>query len=99
LSRAFVNEDRDDAQELRFDLPDPDSPHFDEAAAWALIQGANAGDSRSAELATGYAWGERKLLPEIEKILRHAEERNDRRLERLARRFIADATPGTRPEW
>ena len=49
MSRAFVNEDAGDAGEPEFRLPDPDSPAYEEAAAWALIQGADEGDSRSAE--------------------------------------------------
>ena len=32
MSRAFVKEDGDGAPEVRYDLPDPSSPHFDEAA-------------------------------------------------------------------
>ncbi len=57
MSRAFVNEDAGEEIRPSFSLPDPDSPYFNEAAAWALIQGADQGDSVSAELATGYRWG------------------------------------------
>ncbi len=41
MSRAFVNEDAGEEQEASFSLPDVDSPYYDEAAAWALIQGAD----------------------------------------------------------
>ena len=53
MSRAFVKED-DHEREPEFRLPDPDSPYYAEAAAWALIQGADERNSRSAALATGY---------------------------------------------
>jgi len=53
VSRAFVKDD-DAEKEPEFRLPDADSPYYEEAAAWALIQGADEGDSRSAEVATGY---------------------------------------------
>jgi hypothetical protein len=48
MSRAFVNEDAGAAPEPGYRLPDPSSPYYPEAAAWALIQGADAGDSRGA---------------------------------------------------
>ena len=72
MSRAFVKED-DHEPEPEYRLPDPESPYYDEAAAWALIQGADEGDSRSAEIATGFRWGERSLAPQMEKILEEAE--------------------------
>ena len=65
MSRAFVKED-DHEQEPEFRLPDPDSPYYDEAAAWALIQGADEGDSRSAEVATGYRWGDPHLADHVQ---------------------------------
>ena len=61
MSRAFVKEDAGDP-ERRFVLPKRDDPGYDEAAAWALLEAADDGDSRSAELATGYSWGEPKAL-------------------------------------
>jgi hypothetical protein len=91
MSRAFVNEDAAPAPEPRYNLPDPESPYFDEAAAWALIEGANLGDSRSAERATGYRWGEARLAPHIRKILEEAREQDNLRLEQLARRFLRAA--------
>lgn len=91
MSRAFVNEDAGAAPEPDYRLPDPDSPYFAEAAAWALIQGADEGDSRSAEDATGYRWGDPGLVPEIEKILAQAEEQDQDRVAQLARRFLRTA--------
>ena len=58
MSRAFVNEDAR-GPEPRYHLPARDDPGYDSAAAWALIEGANVGDSLSAEAATGYRWGSR----------------------------------------
>ena len=87
MSRAFVNEDAPE-QEPRYVLPKRDDPAFDEAAAWALIEGANEGNSRSAELATGYKWGEPKLVPHVESILARARKEHDDRMEELAQRFL-----------
>src|SRR5665213_4012150 len=71
MSRAFVNEDAGgrDSPLRRFVLPDRDDPGFDEAAALALLEGAAEGDTESAEVATGYYWGERKLRPYVERAL------------------------------
>ena len=87
MSRAFVNEDAD-GPEPRFVLPHRDDPDYDAAATAALIEGANQGDSYSAELATGYKWGEPKLKPHAERILEQALARGDERTEQLARRFL-----------
>ena len=54
----------------------------------ALLEGANLGDSYSAELATGYRWGEPKLKPHVERILAQATKETNQRLEQLARRFL-----------
>lgn len=91
MSRAFVNEDAGSNPEPRYDLPDPDSEYYDEAAAWALIQGADAGDSRSAERATGYRWGETRLVPHVRAILDRAEDEERPRVAQLARRFLRAA--------
>jgi hypothetical protein len=88
MSRAFVNEDAGGDPPPKFDLPDPDSPYYDEAAAWALIQGADQGDSVSAEFATGCRWGEARLKPHVEKILAEAEQAGQDRVAQLARRFL-----------
>ena len=87
MSRAFVNEDAGGPQP-RYHLPARDDPGYDAAAAWALIEGANAGDSYSAELATGYRWGEPALRPHVERILAQARAERNERLEQLAERFL-----------
>jgi hypothetical protein len=87
VSRAFVNEDAG-GPEPRYHLPPRSDPDFDSAAAWALLEGANAGDSLSAEEATGYRWGEPKLKPHIERIRSQARAEGNERLEELAERFL-----------
>ena len=87
MSRAFVKEDAG-GPERRYSLPPRDDPGYDAAAAWALIEGANNGDSYSAELATGYRWGEPKLRPAVERILAEARANGNERLEQLAERFL-----------
>ena len=91
MSRAFVNEDAGQEAEPRFDLPDPSSDYFDEAAAWALLEGANLGNSQSAERATGYRWGEPRLKPLVQQILDEAERDGKDRVAQLARRFLREA--------
>ena len=88
MSRAFVNEDAGADPEPRYILPKRDHPSYDEAAAWVLLEGADAGDSRSAELATGYKWGEARLRPHVEAILARAREQEDERLHQLAERYL-----------
>jgi hypothetical protein len=87
MSRAFVNEDAA-GPEPKYSLPPRDDPGYDEAAAWALLEGANVGDSYGAERATGYRWGEPKLKPHIERILAQARAEKNERLEQLAERFL-----------
>jgi hypothetical protein len=87
MSRAFVKEDTG-GPERRYSLPARDDPGYDEAAAWALLDGANAGDSHSAELATGYRWGEPKLRPHVERVLVQARNEGNERLQQLAERFL-----------
>jgi hypothetical protein len=87
MSRAFVNEDAG-GPERPYSLPARTDPDFDSAAAMALLEGANVGDSYSAELATGYRWGEPKLKPEVERILAQARATGNERLEQLAERFL-----------
>lgn len=90
MSRAFVREDdHDPGQEYR--LPAPDSPYYREASAWALIQGADIGDSRSAERATGFRWGDPLLTGEVQAILERAESEGQDRVAQLARRFLRAA--------
>lgn len=95
MSRAFMKEDAD-GPEPRYHLPPRDDPDFDGAAARALIQGANVGDSYSAELATGYRWGDLKLVPHVERILAQARTERDERTEQLAERFLAASARGKR---
>ena len=88
MSRAFVNEDSP-GPEPRYNLPDKSDPNYDAAAARALLDGANVGDSYSAELATGYKWGEPKLRLHVEQILQLAKKEGNERLVQLAERFLA----------
>jgi len=87
MSRAFINEDAS-GPERRFNLPPRTDPGYDAAAATALLEGANVGDSYSAELATGYRWGEPRLKPIVERILVQAQAEGNERLEQLAARFL-----------
>ncbi len=60
MSRAFVKEDAGWGDPgKRYSLPARSDPAYDEAAE-ALLEGARAGDTGSAESATGYYWGEKK---------------------------------------
>ena len=89
MSRAFVKEDAGWGDRgKRYSLPPRGDPGFDEAAAEALLEGARAGDTGSAESATGYYWGEQRLRPFVEKIRARAEREGDERLTQLAERFL-----------
>jgi hypothetical protein len=90
MSRAFVDDDRDESgrPRLQFTLPPRDDPGFDAAAARALLEAAREGATGDAEQATGYYWGDVALRPHVEAILRHAVRDRDERLEQLARRFL-----------
>jgi hypothetical protein len=90
MSRAFIKEGHDEPTP-KYQLPDPESPYYKEAAAWALIRGADQGDSRSAELATSYSWGDPTLVPCILSILKEAETAGEDRVAQLARRFLKAA--------
>jgi hypothetical protein len=96
MSRAFVNEDAAHSPEPDFSLPDRDSDYYDEAAAWALIQGADAGYTRAAEDATGYRWGEPALVEHVQAILARAEAEDQLRVAQLARRYLRAVTPSRR---
>lgn len=89
MSRAFVREDSGGGPQRDYHLPPPDDPGFDEAAARALLEAARAGETGSAEEATGYYWGEVRLAPHVRKILAEARASGDERLEQLARRYLA----------
>ena len=94
MSRAFVKEDGDYVPPGRFALPPRDDPGYDEAAARALLEAARDANTESAEVATGYRWGEPRLHPHVRRILAAAqglpEEERDRRFIRVARRFLGE---------
>ena len=89
MSRAFVKEDAG-GPERRYVLPRRDDPGYDEAAALALLEGADVGDSYGAERATGYRWGEPKLRPEVERLLARARGEQNERMVQLAERFLSE---------
>lgn len=90
MSRAFVDDDRDDAGRPRreFDLPPRNDPGFDAAAARALLEAAREGVTGDAEQATGYYWGDSALKPFVLVIRDEAARSGDERLEQLASRFL-----------
>jgi hypothetical protein len=90
MSRAFVKEDGGAWGDpgKRYTLPSRDDPGYDQAAAEALLEAARAGDTGSAESATGYYWGEKKLRRYVEVIRERAEHEGDERLAQLAERFL-----------
>jgi hypothetical protein len=90
MSRAFVNEDAS-GPEPRYHLPPRDDPGYDAAAAWALLEGANVGDSYGAERATGCVWGEPRLAPHVRRLLAEAVAQGNERLQQLAERFLRAA--------
>jgi hypothetical protein len=96
MSRAFVKEDAG-GPERRYNLPSRSDTGYDAAAAVALLEGANVGDSYGAELATGYRWGEPKLQPHVEKILEQARVEGNERLQQLAERFLRAPAPASGP--
>ena len=91
MSRAFVNEDANEP-EPRYVLPPRDDPGFDEAAAGALLDGADVGNSYSAEQATGYKWGDPALEVHVRRLLERAEAEGDDRRATLASRYLRAIT-------
>lgn len=93
MSRAFVNDDAagEPKPEHRYPLPSRDDPSFLRAAADAMLEGADVGDSIGAEEATGFIWGASELVPEMRLILADARRRKRDRLEQLAERFLRAA--------
>lgn len=91
MSRAFVNEDAGEPPR-RFALPPVDDPGYDAAAAFALLEAARDGDTKSGEEATGYRWGAAQLKPHVERMLERERARplsdQDRRLITVAKRFL-----------
>ena len=89
MSRAFVNEDAGGVTPQRdYALPPRDDPAYDAAAAEALLEAARAGETASAEEATGYYWGERRLHDHVRRIRDQAAAAGDDRLTQLADRFL-----------
>ena len=89
MSVAFTKEDGNWGDpSVRFVLPARDDPGYDAAAALALLEAARTGDTGSAEMATGYYWGEKSLAPHVKRILAQARKDKDERLEQLAERFL-----------
>ena len=89
VSRAFVNEDAGSAAPRRdYALPGRDEPGFDAAAAVALLEAARAGETASAEEATGFYWGEERLRDQVRRIRERALAAHDERLAQLADRFL-----------
>lgn len=89
MSRAFLRDDAEGEMPRRhYDLPSPDDPGFDRAAARALLEAARVNETQLAERATGLYWGESRLYPYVQEILAEAEANKDDRLEQLARRFL-----------
>ena len=91
MSRAFVKEDGPDGPRPTYSLPPRDDPGFPLAAAQALLQGANSGDTSGAESETGYFWGDPALIEEMTQLALEAEERGDERMEVLATRYLRKA--------
>lgn len=92
MSRAFVNEEGSTPDPRhKYPMPNRDDPGYDEAAARALLKGADEGDSDSAEIATGYRFGEPKLIPWVTRLLEDARESGNERQEQLAERFLRRA--------
>ena len=90
MSRAFVNEDAggEPSPEHRYPLPPKEDPDYPRAAARALLRGADVGDKAGAEEATGFLWGDRRLVPHVEQFLAEAQADGDDRLEQLAERYL-----------
>lgn len=92
MSRAFApKDDPPDPPRATYSLPERGDPGYDAAAAAALLHGARIADTAAAEEATGYAWGDARLRPHIERILQRAIEAGDERLEQVAGRFLKNA--------
>lgn len=89
MSRAFLRDDAEGEMPRRnYGLPDRNDPDYDRAAARALLKAACVSETQLAERATGYYWGEPKLKPFVEEVLKEAEQAQNDRLEQVARRFL-----------
>lgn len=90
MSRAFVKEDGGEPPP-RYALPARDDPSYPMAAARALLSGADRGDSASAEDATGFRFGDPRLVDQVRQIREEAVARGDDRIETLSDRFLRAA--------
>jgi hypothetical protein len=89
MSRAFVGEHESWGDPgYRISLPPRDDPGFDAAAAEAILEAARTGQTGSAEMATGYYWGEPRLSGEVRTILDRARAASDERLVELCERYL-----------
>jgi hypothetical protein len=89
MSRAFVGEhDHWGDPGYRVSLPPRDDPGYDAAAAAAILEAAREGQTGSAEMATGYYWGEPKLNPAVQAVLERARASGDERLVELCERWL-----------
>jgi hypothetical protein len=89
VSRAFVGEHEQWGDPgYRVALPPRGDPGFDAAAAEALLEAARAGQTGAAEAATGYYWGEARLVPHVREVLTRARASGDGRLVQLCERFL-----------
>jgi len=96
VSRAFApKDDPPDPPPATYSLPDRDDPGYEIAAAAALLHGARVGDTATAEEATGYRWGDPRLLPHVERLLRRAIADGDDRLEQVAERYMRKSSPSS----
>jgi hypothetical protein len=93
MSRAFVNDDAagEPLPEHRYPMPPREDPSFLRAAAEAMLEGADVGDSIGVEEATGLVWGAKELVPEMRQLLAEARRRKRDRQEQLAERFLKAA--------
>src|SRR2546426_10359838 len=90
VSRAFTKEDAgNEAPRRNYGLPPKGHADYDRAAADALLEVARAGETASAEQATGYYWGEPRLREHVRRILDRASAAGDERLQQLAERFLS----------
>jgi hypothetical protein len=91
MSRAFVKEEGGE-EHRAFALPDRDDPHYDAAAAFALLEAARDGQVHLAEEATGYPFGAPILHKHVRRLLEKElalpMQQQDDRFIQLARRFL-----------
>lgn len=93
MSRAFINEDAEGFEPAaRVDLPPPDDPSYEAAAALALLEAAGDGQTHVAEEATGFRWGDPTLSQHVRRFLSKEEELpesdQNRRFIQVARRYL-----------